>query len=77
MASIAMPQARDYLLMLDAVYPTLGDHPKPGLPTHVPGRKRPLWRLKVGSHMIYYRRVRTWMLIVRILHQSQLPQLHL
>jgi len=70
-------QARDYLEMLRLEYPTLGEHPNPGLSTYVPGRKRALWRLACGSHVIYYRRIRNYMFIVRILHKSQLPQLHL
>lgn len=70
-------QARAYLLMFEAMYPTLGETPNPGLVTHIPRRKRPLWRVPVGAHVVYYRRVRGYMFIVRILGKRELPELHL
>jgi plasmid stabilization system protein ParE len=56
---------------------SLGDVPNPGTRTRLPGRKRDVWWLRVGEHVLFYRVDRRGALVFKILHRSQLPALHL
>lgn len=70
-------QADRYLSLLEDACPLLGEIPNPGTPAYIRGRKRPLWKLPVADHVIYYRFNKTHVFIVRVLHRSELPELHL
>jgi plasmid stabilization system protein ParE len=40
-------------------------------------RIRPgLWRIERASHVVFFRRVDTGLLVCRVLHKRQLPELH-
>jgi toxin ParE1/3/4 len=69
-------QAEAYLRGLDAAFHRLAR--KPDLGTRCPrelGRGR--WRLLHREHVIYYRVVKTTVVISRVLGKRQLPELHL
>jgi toxin ParE1/3/4 len=68
-------QAARYLDAIEDVCATLGADPNPGQPC--PEFRRRLIRTPCGSHVIYYRRDRGVIRIVRVLHKSHLPSLHL
>ncbi len=68
-------QANRYLTDLDACFhrllstPSLG-RPYPPLPSY--------WRCEQGSHVVFFRRETNGdVVVVRVLHQRMLPELHL
>lgn len=67
-------RAAAYVDALEDCCATLGEHPNPGL--RCPGL-RGVWRAPCGSHVIFYRLLRRVVRVSRILHESQLAQLHL
>jgi toxin ParE1/3/4 len=67
-------QTARYLAELETFCQTLADNPALGRTCDDirPG----LCRLEYGKHVVFYRQEQTGILIVRILHQSMLPEKH-
>ena len=67
-----------YLTELRAACSTLAAQPNPGLACHgLLNRKRKVWRLRCGSHVIYYRIEKKCAVVIGVLHKSRLPRRHL
>ena len=68
-------QRSRYLGQLDACFQRIAANPDLGISAETirPGYRR----LHEGSHVIYFRRVAAEVEIVRVLHQSMLPEKHL
>jgi toxin ParE1/3/4 len=67
-------QTARYLRELEVACQTLADNPALGRACD--GIRPGLRRLEDGKHVIFYRRELTGILVVRILHQSMLPDRH-
>jgi toxin ParE1/3/4 len=64
-----------YLGQLDACFRQLASTPSLGRP-YAP--LSPYWRLEQGSHVVFFRREASGdFVIVRVLHERMLPELHL
>lgn len=68
-------QRRRYLAQLDARFHRLAKKPALGLPSDDirPG----YWRYQEGRHVIFYRRAKPGIEIIRVLHVRMLPERHL
>lgn len=67
-----------YLAGLRDACATLAAQPNPGTACHgLLKRKRTVWRLRYGSHVIYYRIERKRAVVIGVLHRSRLPHRHL
>jgi len=67
-------QTTRYLVDLEVFCQTLADNPSLGRPCY---NVRPgLRRIEHGKHVVFYRQETTGISVVRILHQSMLPDKH-
>ena len=69
-----LAQAEHYLLAFEAAFINLTLYPDTGRP--VPDRVGYL-RIECGSHVVFYRKQTTGVLIVRVLHLRMEPRRHL
>jgi toxin ParE1/3/4 len=68
-------QLIDYLTTLHGTFQALAKNPKLG--TAADDVRKGYWRHHVGSHMVYFRRKRSGVEIVRVLHERMSPRRHL
>lgn len=67
-------QAEAYLLTFEAAFMNLAVYPDTGRPVL---ERAGYFRIESGSHVVFYRKQATGVLIVRVLHQRMEPRRHL
>lgn len=73
--SFGFARAEQYIYEIEQVFRTLAENPKLG--ARFDPNVDKYFRYSVGTHWVFYAPVNNGIEVIRILHQSMLPQLHL